>query len=187
MNAYVVTAGSGDAELLTKILNAADVDSVLVTPAGARSAVLPLARSILSRRNRPVAVVLDSDTISWEGMDEQRRTYGDLLRAASNRVPFRVFLAQPALERVLFDASDTLSGILGVPIDEAAVDQAQFRPQQVLDRLLEKSGRGESRATFIEGIGPEAAREFARLPFFRSIIEFLEHPTVEHESEALLT
>ena len=78
---------------------------------------------------------------------------------------------------MLVEDSETLSEVLGVPITDRKAEEAQFRPQAVLDELLEQSGRFETRANLFTGIDHRAAQVFAKLPFFRSIIEFIQHPT----------
>lgn len=177
MTFYIVTEGSADATLLKKVLSTVELPPIHITSAGGRSSALPFARSILARRQSPVVVVLDSDSLDPDRTKEQERMYGDLLRTASRKVPFRVCLADPSLERVLFDDSETLSEVLGVPITARKVQEAQFRPQEVLDELLEQSGRFGTRANLFANIGRRTAQALANLPFSRSIIAFIQHPT----------
>lgn len=184
MTFYIVTEGSADATLLKKVLSTVELPPIHITSAGVRSSALSFARSILARRQSPVVVVLDSDSLDPDRTKEQERMYGDLLRTASHKVPFRVFLADPSLERVLFDDSATLSEVLGVLITDRKVQEAQFRPQEVLDELLEQSGRYGTRANLFANIDERTARCFAKLPFFRSMIEFIRHPTPWMPSES---
>ncbi len=176
MTFYIVTEGNTDADLLRNVLSAVELPPFHITSAGGRSSALPFAKSIITSRQSPVAVVLDSDSLDPERTREQERMYSDLLRAASSKVPFRVFLAEPSIERVLFDDSDALSELLGVPISDRTIEEAQFRPQEVLDELLEQSGKFRNKANLFSNINPRAAKSFAEVPFFRSMIEFIRHP-----------
>lgn len=186
MKSYIVTEGRADAELLSRILGAVALPPVHVTDAGGKSSALPLAKSILAGRQSPVALVLDADSLDPVRTSEQERLYSDLMRAASRRVPFRVFLAQPSLERALFDDSATLSRVLGVDIPESMVEEAQFRPQEVLERLIRRSEKVHSRASLPSDIDNEAAGRFAHVPFFRSIIDFVTNPSVVPEIQSVL-
>lgn len=176
MNAYVVTEGALDAEFLRRVLQTAKLPEFHVSPAGARSSAIALAKSILLSRGVPVAVVLDADTIDKRGLAELEMVYYDLLRPASPRVPFRVFLAVPALEEVLFSDPAALSHLVGKPVSATALREAEFRPAQVLQDLVGSQANGNWRARLIDRITPSEAAVLSRHPLVQGLAEFIRHP-----------
>lgn len=185
MKAYVVTEGAADAELLRRMLASAGLPDFHVSSAGAKSSAISLAKSILFRRGVPVAVVLDADTLDERSVAEQETGYYDLLRSASARVPFRIFLAVPALEGILFSDPAALSHIVGKPVSEAALHDAEFQPLRVLQDLVGPGVNGNWRAQLVSRIQPAEAASLARHPLVRDLAEFIRHPrTWSPESNA---
>lgn len=176
MNAYVVAEGKFDAEFLERILPRARMPEFHVSSAGGKSAAISLAKSILASRGIPVAVVLDADTLDPQNVAEQERVYYDLLRAASRKVPFRVFFAVPALEGILFSDPASLSHMLGKQVSPSALHEAEFRPRQVLQHLLGKAGNGAWELELMNRIQPAEAGNLAKHPLMRELTEFIRHP-----------
>ncbi len=63
MTAYLVCEGDRDAQLLKRVLPEEILNNVEIISAGGLSAVKSLARSLIVRRQAPVAIVMDADVI----------------------------------------------------------------------------------------------------------------------------
>lgn len=98
MKTYVIAEGSGDAEIIRNALNAGGVENYEVASGSGPSASLSLAKSIMTVRQAPVALVLDAETNDPNKIEEMYNVYYDLLASRSPGSKFRVFLAAPDIE-----------------------------------------------------------------------------------------
>lgn len=176
MRTYVVAAAASHTALLGRILQFAGLPDTRVLSRGGRMEAISLARSILSARAEPVAVVLDACTLDSGYLAEQELEYHELLHIASPGIPFQLFLGVPELEAILFGSPGTLARLLGTPVPADAVREAEYRPRAVLERLTAESDSGGDLYSLIERIDKQAACAVAKHPLIRSLIQFLRHP-----------
>lgn len=177
MKGYIVTEGASDAVLLRSLLEAELPDSVGIVAAGGRSSVVSFAKSILVSRREPVALVMDADTIDPAAVRGQEREVYDLLRAASYRTPFRLFLAVPELEALLFADVEALSRLVGVEVTWQEAREAEVRPGKVLDEILGRSPEVRTREALLARMGTGAAGAIRGHPLLRDLSEFVRQPT----------
>ena len=102
MIAYVVAGRQSDIDLLKALLPADLCQEVWFTAAGGISAVVSLASSLIAVRETPVAIAIDADSIDPSTIRERRRDVEGLIRSVSPGIPFKVIIAVPALEGILF-------------------------------------------------------------------------------------
>ena len=175
---YIVTEGYTDAELLKAIFRAVELSDFRFSVAGGRSFVISFAKSILVSRRLPVAVVIDADTTDARHVRELERTYFDLLHSVSGGVPFKILVAAPTLDVVCFSYPDVLRRTLGVQLSESELQQAKFKPTEVLLELMKKAGIERPRSWF-RRLDKTSALQLAHHPLIRSLIEFVKQPTTE--------
>lgn len=175
MKVYVVTEGPADVALFERVIKGVVKDGPVFVAAGAKSAVISMAQSLMVSRHAPVAVVLDADTSDPDLVLEQKGIYSDILRAYSQGVPFRVFLAVPSVEHLLFEQPGLLERELAIHISARDMGEAMVRPKQTLDRLTKRSSF-KSRDGFLANLSDQAARELAQLPLMDALIRFLRSP-----------
>ncbi len=105
MKAYIVTQVDADAQSLQRGLPPEVLNETVFVPAGSRSAVISMARSLIVRRQAPLAVVLDADTTAPRLIREQCQSIEEVIGMVSAHVPFKVILAVPTLAEELASAS----------------------------------------------------------------------------------
>jgi hypothetical protein len=177
MKTHIVTEGVLEMQLLDKLLQAAGAENYRISAAGAKSSVISFARSILSSRQSPVALVMDADTVDADKIKEQEWIYYDLLRTASRKAPFQVFLAVPEIEILFFSDPQALGDFLGTPISSDTLRGAEFRPKEALEDLLRRTRADERRAWLIEKLDERTAGRLARHPLIQNLATFVAQPT----------
>ena len=70
---YVLVEGPSDAAFLRRILPREVLTDAELVPAGGRSAIASLARSLVVRRRTPIAVVIDSDSLKPDVIEERQQ------------------------------------------------------------------------------------------------------------------
>jgi hypothetical protein len=183
LRAYVVTEGEAEAALIRQVLRSADVDDVYVAPAGGRSAAMSLAKTIVMKRDRPVALVLDAETSDPDRVREQQQIVQDIIAVGPTVAPLRVFLAVPEVEAVFFADLPTTNRLLGQPQLKKKPVEAEARPKAALQKLLGTHHKPKELADFFGTVDQEAARALAQHEPFRSLVSFLRAP----ESDATST
>jgi hypothetical protein len=101
MISYIVCEGTFDVELLKYILPQDLLNDVEIVAAGGLSAIKSLSRSLLVRRQVPVAIVADADSIVPELVQERHNSIEELVRSVSIDTPVKVILAVPSIEIIL--------------------------------------------------------------------------------------
>jgi hypothetical protein len=173
MKVYVLTEGQTDARLFGLLLRNRSETEFTVVPAGGKSATISLGQSMLIARQQPVALIIDADSISPEGIREQELLYHDMLSSPSMGTPFLLLLAVPEIEYVFFESKAILARA-GIALTEREAADARYHPKQVLDGLLRK--KDWSRSEFFSQLPPSALEEMAKLPLAAELIEFIRRP-----------
>jgi hypothetical protein len=118
MSSYLVVEGARDIEILAPLVTGAGIKDVHFVAAGGKHYTTSLARSISLSRQKPVAVLVDSDTRDQRVIQEQRQIFEDLLRIPPSSSPCTLFLAVPDLEADLFPDPETFERIFGLHLSE---------------------------------------------------------------------
>ena len=174
MTCHIVVEGRFHTELLTRILEAGDVQEISMWNGGERSSAISLAGSIHGVQREPVGLVLDANAYDERMVREQEQIVDFLLRRSS--APCRVFMGVPTVEVVLFHDLALLARLLGRPVSEEEVRYARFQPREVLDELLRSGPEPRDRAWLLARIDDEAGRRLAKHPLVESIIGFVRKP-----------
>jgi hypothetical protein len=138
-------------------------------------------------------VVLDADTLEEAPLRDQRNSVEHLLMMGWSGVPFRLVLAVPQVEAVLFHDRAALERALGRRIADEDAFEGRFRPKAVFRRLagegaehdapyVEEDADGnvtlrdemEERAlAVIDALDEAALAHMATHPIIREIAEFV--------------
>ena len=86
--------------------------------AGGRSGIPSLARSVLVRRKCPVAVVIDSDSVDPDVIEERQQSTEDVIRAADASMPVKVVAAIPEIEAWFFASPEIIERMVGQKVSE---------------------------------------------------------------------
>lgn len=201
MCVYVVTEGPSDADLVEFLLEpeiherqSADdregIERVRVVPGGGQSGAISLGRSLLALKRQPVALLVDADTNDEERIEEFRDFLIRELRITAGDTPFRVLIAVPVIESILFQSPSTTEWIreqLGEPVSAEYLLEAKYDPKKLTAKLLEKAFPGVAKEGAPSGVwrrllnshpDPVAVRgEIRGTPLIRDLLEFIEEQT----------
>lgn len=134
--AYVVTEGKSDAEILKRLLPEAIVANTEFVAASGRYGAQSLASTILAVKRRPVALVVDADTEDQFLVREREEFSRELLRQTASGVPFAVFTAVPELEAVFFQDKSVLERLTDQKLEDGEWTIAKHHPKESLTAVL---------------------------------------------------
>ncbi len=179
MIAYIVCEGIFDVQLLKLVLPEELLNNVEIVSAGGLSAVKSLARSLIVRRQVPVAIVVDADSVVPEVVQERLKSIEELVESVSVNIPFKVIAAVPQTEIIFFQDIGLLSRLLGYEPSQEMLTQAGFEPRKSLDILFSQSHIYESYSRFInkfinKKLNTKDLKILRQAPFIQELIHFLQ-------------
>jgi hypothetical protein len=148
-----------------------------------RSNAIMSACGVLSRELTPTVLLLDSETLEDRLLMETRLTVGGILERGHGRTPYRLILAVPQVEAILFSDREGFEKALGHKVADLDWFEARFRPRAVFRRLLGDPEDFETEAlAVINALDDAALRRMGRHPIVREIRGFMaevQEPAVE--------
>jgi hypothetical protein len=172
MIAYIVTEGPVDEKLLHRLLPGDLLQDVGIVAAGGLSAIKSMARSLAVKRNVPILIVVDSDSVEPRAIADRRVDINEIVAYASIQ-PVEVVLAVPQLEVVLFHDRTLLTQWFGDRITQEDLIRAEFQPRQVLERLLAESPNGLTLAVMIEQLTDRQVESLRQTTVIQEAMQFL--------------
>jgi 5S rRNA maturation endonuclease (ribonuclease M5) len=182
MTAYIVCEGEHDAQLLKRVLPEELVDTVVVA-AGGLSEVKSLARSLIVRRQSPVAIVVDADASTRQLIEGLRKNTEEIIGSVAANTPFKVILAVPTLETIFFQDVSLLSRLLGDVPSQDVLSLAVYQPSQILKQLISQSKKYQSQTQLVEQLTNEDLEILRKAPVIQEVIQFLQ--SVRETADAL--
>lgn len=174
MKVYVFVEGVCEVELLRRLLPAEWHASLVFVPVARAASIPSLARSILATRRQPVAVVLDSDSLSPDLIHDRRQNMQELIQVAAPSVPAKVVMAVPQLEAILFHDPQLLPKVLERAFTPELVARARFEPAVVLKELLAQSAGMSTLAQLLNALSPQDVETLKAAPPVRELNEYLQ-------------
>jgi hypothetical protein len=174
MTAYIVCEGERDAQLLKRVLPEELISNVEVVAAGGLSAVKSLARSLIVRRQSPVAIVADADAMTPEQVEERLKDTEEIVGNIAANTLFRVILAVPALETIFFQDIPLLSRLMGYAPSQDLLSLAVYQPWQALKQLISQSTKYQSQTQLVEQLTNEDLEILRKAPVIQEVIQFLQ-------------
>jgi hypothetical protein len=135
---YIFVEGPTDANFIRRILPQEVLRDAEVVPSGGSSGIPSLARSVLVRRKKPIAVVMDSDSLDPDVIEDLQQSTEDLIRAADASIPVKVILTVPEIESWFFAAPEAIERILGMKVPNDLIPLGKRDPAGVLNQLAER-------------------------------------------------
>lgn len=175
IQAYVVTEGKTDVELLKRVLPVRIVQATEFVPGHGMDSARSLARSILASKRLPVALVVDADTDDERAVREREGFLDYYLRQAAAGIQFRVFTAIPEIEAVFFEDQSFVEEITRQSFSPADWELAKRHPKEFLLRGI-PDGPVASQAV-LEGLSEKTVLAIQQHPLVRGLAEFLSSVT----------
>lgn len=138
-----------------------------------RDSARPLARQISLLGRRPVALVIDADTVDANHVARQQADLEGYFRLTWNGLPLQVVQFVPAIEVILFERPRVLERLLGRKLEPVVLVAGEIAPRAVLDRILPEVG-GENLMRRIEELTGDDLRELRNHPTVAAIRAFVE-------------
>lgn len=177
MNVYAVFDSVPSARLIDRLV----VDPALIVAiADVRSSAIMGACGVITHELTPTILVLDSDSLEDRAIMAEKAEVGGILAMCQKRVPYRLILAIPQVEAILFSDREGIEKALGQKIADEDWFEARFRPRAVLRRLLGDDDYAQRAVAVIDRLDEAALRRMRRHPVVREIVEFL--PEVQKPS-----
>ncbi|HEV7589802.1 MAG TPA: hypothetical protein VGO40_16935 [Longimicrobium sp.] len=170
MNVFAILDSMPAARLVRRIIGD---ESFEVFNAGERSTAIMMACGALTRELTPTVLLLDADTLEHRMLTQSRLTVGGILDRCHGRTPYRLILAIPQVEAILFSDREGLENALGRAVADLDWFEARFRPRAVFRRLLGEGDFEEKALTVIDALDDVALRRMARHPVVREIRSFM--------------
>lgn len=153
----IVVEGDSDAKLIRKLLGTELSGEISFYSARRKSSQPSLARNLLVHERGAVLVVMDSDTLEPQLINEQQA----LTKLALNNIApggdFDVLVIVPQLEVLFFETPEALELLLQITIPQNVIDEGMLIPQQTLDKLFGQSHSALTRENFIDAVNIEIA------------------------------
>lgn len=183
MTAYIVCEGERDAQLLKRLLPEEFLGNVEVVAAGGLSAIKSLARSLIVRRQSPVAIVADADAIIPEQVEQRLKDTEEIVGNIAANTPVKVLIAVPTLEIIFFQDISLLSRLLGYAPSQEMLSLAMYQPSQTLKQLISQSKNFQSQSQLVEQLTSEDLEILRKAPVIQEMIQFLQ--SVRQTADAL--
>jgi hypothetical protein len=174
MKTYFVTEDQCDQLILQRILGAvASSKDFSVGNGGVRSGAVTLAMSLLMMRESPVALVLDAGSSDDARIVEERVTLESLLASVAVRSRFRLVLAVPQIEILLFPDRDTATKIFGRKLTDVEWTRAQFQPREMANELLNNNGKTRTIEKMVARLPARILQRLAEQPLIAELRQFM--------------
>jgi hypothetical protein len=174
MIAYIICEGVDDKQLLKIVLPEISLNQVEIVVGGGISSVKSIARSLVVRRQTPVAIVVDSDSTVPELVQMRIRETTEIVESVSVNTPVKVMLFVPELEAIFFQDLQLLSKLLGYAPSQDELSLAASQPRKVLAQLLAKSDKVRNRTEIINQLAEENINNLRDFSTIQELIEFLQ-------------
>lgn len=174
MIAYIICEGRYDIQLIEATLPKQLLKEVEVVAAGGISSVTSLARSIVVRRQVPVAIVVDADSTVPELVQMQTNSIKEIVESVSVSTPVKVILFVPEMEAIFFQDTQLLAKLLGYIPSQDELTLAISQPKKILNQLIDKSKKINDLAQFITNLSDEDINNLRNTSVIQELIYFLQ-------------
>mgnify|MGYP007073211186 CR=1 FL=1 len=172
----LVTESSWDETLLRCVLSSEiSTGQVMTISSPGSAAAASTARSFLVVKKMPVALVVDSDVLEDDAVNEKRTFLENALRPYSAGIEFLVLAVVPEIESCFFENPAFLEAV-GLPTPDAVTaERARYRPKQVLNELLEIKQKDRRSMKWISELPVSAIEILREVTPFKELVEFIQN------------
>jgi hypothetical protein len=170
MNVYAIFDSIASARIVDRVV---DDPSVMLASGDVRSSAIMMSCGALSRERTPTVLVLDSDSLEERVMLVEQAEIGGILDDCRGRIPYRLVLAIPQVEAILFSDREGFEKALSRKVADEEWFEARFRPRAVLRRLLAGGDYEQAVRTLVDALDDAALRRMARHSIVQEIRGFI--------------
>lgn len=174
MIAYIITEGPFDTQLLQLLIPENLLDKVGIVTADGVSNAISLARSLVVRRQVPVALMIDADSIAPELIQERCQSIEEVVQSVAGNILVKVVAAIPEMEIIFFQDASLLSRIFGFELSEDFLTSANLQPRKALEQLFSRSKTIYNRTDFITTLEDNDIEILRKSCVIQELIQFLQ-------------
>jgi hypothetical protein len=175
MSIYLVVEGDSDRAILERVLPADALAGCSVVVANGRARLTTVASSLLIKKQSPVALICDADTVNGDRIRDQRELFEmNFLRFAGRTIVARIIFAIPEIEGIFFVDPEIVGRVVGQPIPESIQIEARYAPKQAIEAVCKMFGRRIGISEILSAIGEADIVAIRLHPFLREIVDFIE-------------
>jgi hypothetical protein len=182
---YIFVEGATEAQFLRRILAPELLKDIEIVPAGSSSEIASLARSVLVRRRKPIAVMMNADTLQPDLIAERRESMETMIRAAEASVPVKVIAVVPTTEAWFFAAPEAIGRAFGTPVAQEFIYLGRRDPSGVLQLLAEKYQKNWDSQQSLHQLDEKDLEKIRALPEVSELRTFLEQFQKEDKNVAI--
>ena len=171
---YVLTEGPSDMAFLRRVLSEETLSGVELVNGGGSSGIPSLARTLLVSRKCPIAVVMDSDSLNPDVIEERRDSTAELISAADASIPVKVVAAVPEIEAWLLAAPASIERYFGQSVSEEWLALGKGDPRGALRWLAERSNKRWDINQAIGGLDNQDIQRIRAVPEVAELSTFLQ-------------
>ncbi|WP_293152681.1 MULTISPECIES: hypothetical protein [unclassified Microcoleus] len=174
MITYIVCEGNFDAQLLKIAIPEKLLNDVEVVAAGGGYAINSLARSLVVRRQVPVMIVVDADSVEPELVQQRLKDIEEIVGGVAANTPVKVVMAVPEIEIIFFQDVSLLSRLLGYIPPKDILDMAVYQPRKALEQLISRSEIIHNSSEIIDRLTKEEIEILRSSSVMQEIAHFLQ-------------
>jgi hypothetical protein len=161
-HAYIITEAETDSEILKAVLPEMLTQDVTWGSSQGRYGIQSLASTLLATRQKPVLVVLDSDTLDTATTHEIQNATEALLGRVAPAEKFHVTVVMPELETIFFEDRALFARIFEHEPTALEWESGKYAPKQLLVQLARAENQPYT-AWIVERLQRAQPAELARL------------------------
>jgi hypothetical protein len=122
-------------------------------------------------KRKPLAVLVDTDTVDESAVMHLRQEMEDLLRAVAGGVPFKVFTMVPEIEALLFRVPAALERVTQQKLSADNMALSRYQPRQAIIQLSQN--KRAILDQILNELTPEELNVLRETSPIKELIEFL--------------
>jgi hypothetical protein len=175
MIAYIVAKSEFDSELLLAVIPPELTHGSSFVSGHGLSSAVSMARTVISLRLAPVAVVIDSNSAEPEEVEARQQETEEVVGVAAPDVHLRVIVAVPELGAALFRAKALLRSEFGLRDEDFLYEIARWSTREAFEQLFSRSqGPVRTRADLLSRLRHEDIEAVREFPAIRELCDFLQ-------------
>ena len=171
-HAYIVTESNSSTLVLQQLLPKHIMSNIKFVSCTNYDSAQNIAGNLLLIKQRPVALILDADSIDPETISDRRVMNEELLRFSAV-APFQVILAVPEIEILLFQDREVVEELFDQEISDVDWVRAEFIPRTILQKLLTQNSHPDTLEQLLDRLTPPMIAKLRNHPLLQEVTEFL--------------
>jgi hypothetical protein len=172
MIGYIVTESDFVAALLKRLLTKQERADIEIE--NSAISMYSIARTIILRYYKPVAVVIEANTPNPKRVAQERLSADESIRIAAGRlVPYKIILAVPEIETVFFQRPEVLRRRFDGEVTDHLLELAQYSAHAALGKLAADGDPDKLRKQILKTLTAEEVAALRQTDLMQEVLEFI--------------